>query len=126
VKVDNARALTWYGLAADLGNTKGQNNLQSLTDNLADDGGELQNATHPVSDPVIAQAQRWAAIRNLHAGIDKAEAEALGQDDYADQFENFGKGKKDALAKVIDAVGSVPAVKYRVEAEKYRAEAARL
>ena len=68
----------------------------------------MQNATHPVSDPVIAQAQRWATIRNLHAQIDKAEAAALGQDDYADQFENFGKGKKDALAKVMDAVGSVP------------------
>jgi hypothetical protein len=126
VKIDNARALTWYGLAADLGNVKGQNNLQILTDNLQDDGGELQNATHPVSDPVIEQAQRWAKITDLHARIDKAEAEALSQDDYADQFENFGRGKRDVLAKVMDTMGSVPAVKYRIEAEKYRAEAARL
>ncbi|HKV93302.1 MAG TPA: hypothetical protein VJW20_12210 [Candidatus Angelobacter sp.] len=35
-------------------------------------------------------------------------------------------GKIDALAKVMDAVGSVPAVKYSAEAAKYRAEAARL
>jgi hypothetical protein len=64
--------------------------------------------------------------RVIGCEVDKAEAETLGQDDYADQFENFGKGKKDALAKVMDAVGSVPAAKYRVDAEKYRAEAARL
>jgi hypothetical protein len=126
VKTDNARALTWYGLAADLGNTQGQNNLQILTDNLQDDGGELQNATRPISDPIIAQAQRWATIKDLHARIDKAEAEALSQDDYADEFEHFGKGKQDALAKVMNAMGSVPAVKYRIQAEKYRAEAARL
>jgi len=62
-------------LAADQGNTKGQNNLQILIGNLQDNGGELQNATLPVSDPVIAQAQRWATVRDLHARIDKAEAE---------------------------------------------------
>jgi hypothetical protein len=44
----------------------------------------------------------------------------------ADQLE--GKGKKDnsGVAKVINALGTVGAVKFRVEAEKYRVEAARL
>jgi TPR repeat protein len=68
VKADNARALTWYGLAADQGNIQGQNNLQAFTDDLEDSG---QNATLPVSDVVIAQAQRWATIQDLHGRIDK-------------------------------------------------------
>jgi hypothetical protein len=125
VKTDNAKALTWYGLAADQENTKGQNNLQILTDNLQD-GGEWQNATLPVSDAVIAQAQRWAKIKDLHSRIDKAEAEALYQDDLVEQLTHTGKGKSGAVVKVINAMGSVGAVKYRIEAEKYRAEAARL
>src|SRR5215469_457700 len=125
VKIDNARALTWYGLAADQGNVQGKNNLQILTDDL-EDGGEWQNATVSVSDAVIAEAQRWAKIRDLHGRIDKAEAAAENQDDLADQLEHFGKGKSDGINTVMDALGSVGAVKFRVEAEKYRAEAARL
>ena len=81
VKSDNARALTWYGLAADQGNVQGQNNLQSFTDDLQDNGGEWQSATSAVSDAVIAQAQRWANIQDLHRRIDKVEADALYQDE---------------------------------------------
>jgi len=125
VKIDNARALTWYSLAAEQGNLQGKNNLQIFTHDL-EDGGEWQSATVPVSDAVIAEAQRWAKIRDLHRRIDKAEADALNQDDLADQLEHFGKGKVDGITKVMDAMGSVGAVKFRVEAEKYRAEAARL
>ena len=58
--------------------------------------------------------------------FDKAEADALNPDDLAGQLEHFGKGKSDGITKVMDATGSVGAVKFRVEAEKYRAEAARL
>jgi hypothetical protein len=126
VQTDNARALTWYGLAADLGNVKGQNNLQSLTDDLEDDGGEWQNATRAVSDAAIAQVQRWEKIQNLHRQIDHDEAEALYQDDYADQLEHIGHGKSAAMAKVFNAMGSVGAVQHRTEAEKDHAEAARL
>jgi hypothetical protein len=109
-----------------LGNTQGKNNLQILTDDLQDNGGEWQNATAPVSDPVIAQAQRWAKIRDLHSRIDKVEAEALYQDDLAEQLTHTGNGKSGAVVKVMNAMGSVGAVKFRIEAEKYRAEAARL
>jgi TPR repeat protein len=126
VQIDNARALTWYGLAADQGNMQGKNNLQIFTDNLQDSGGDWQNATAAVSDAAIAQAQRWATIRDLHARIDKLEAGALYQDDLADQLEHTGKGKNGAVVKVINAMGSVGAVKFRIEAEKYRAEAAHL
>jgi TPR repeat protein len=126
VKTDNARALTWYGLAADLGNVQGSNNLQILTDNLQDDGGEWQNATAPVSDAVIAQAQRWAKIQDLHRRIDKAEAEAVYQADYAYQDEHIGHGKSAAMTKVFNAMGSVGAIQHHLEAEKYRAEAERL
>ena len=117
VRVDNARALTWYGLAGDLGNTKGKNNFQSLTDDLEDDGGELQNASRAVSDAAIAQAQRWANIRDLQRRIDAAEAHALYQDDYAGQLQHIGHGKSAAMAKVFNAMGSVGAVQHQVEAE---------
>jgi hypothetical protein len=53
------------------------------------------------------------------------EADALHQDDLADQLEHTGNGKSGAITKVINAMGSV-GVKFRIEAEKYRAEAARL
>jgi len=118
VKSNDSMALTWYDLAANQGNTQGQNNFQALVDDA--------QSTALVSDPALEPARRWAKIRELHAGIDKAEAQALGEDDYADEFEHFGKGKKDALAKVMDTLGTVPAARHRVEAAKYRAEAAHL
>jgi hypothetical protein len=54
------------------------------------------------------------------------EADALHQDDLVDQLEHTGNGKGGGIAKIINAMGSVGAVKFRIEAEKYRAEAARL
>jgi TPR repeat protein len=127
VKSDNAMALTWYGLAADQGNVQGENNLQSLTDDLQDNGGgEWQSATSAVSDAAVAQAQRREKIQDLHRRIDKVEADALYQDDLADQLEHTGKGKSGAVVKVINAMGTVGAVKFRIEAAKYRAEAAQL
>jgi TPR repeat protein len=99
VKTDNARALTWYSLAADQGNVQGKNNLQIFTDDLQDSGGgEWQNATAAVSDAVIAQAQRWANIQDLHGRIDKVETDALYQDDLADQLEHTGKVSRRSCA----------------------------
>ena len=46
--------------------------------------------------------------------------------DLVEQLTHTGNGKTGAVVKVINATGSVIAVKYRIEAEKYRAEAARL
>ena len=40
--------------------------------------------------------------------------------------QHMGKGKKAGASKLFNAIGSIPAVKYRAEAAKYRAEAARL
>lgn len=126
VKTDYARALTWYGLAADRGSLQGKINLQVFTDDLQDSGGEWQNATLPVRDAVIAQAERWAKIRDLHSRINKAEALALSQDDLVEQLTHTGKGKSGAVVKIMNGMGSVGAVKFRIEAAKYRAEAARL
>jgi TPR repeat protein len=125
VAEDDARALTWYGLAAAQGNTQGQNNLQVFTDDLQDSGG-YQNATAHGSDPAIARAENWAKIQDLQSRIAGLEGDAQNQDDLAYQLEHTGKGKNDALTKVFNAMGSVGAVKYHVEAEKYRAEAAGL
>jgi hypothetical protein len=126
VQTDNARALTWYGLAAEVRNVKGQNNLQTLTDDLQGAGGEWQNATLPVSDAFIAQAQRWEKIRNLQRQIDAAEAKAPYQDDYADQLAHIGRGKSTAMTGLFNAIGTVGAVPRQAAAEKYHAEAARL
>ena len=125
VREDDGRALTWYGLAADQGNTQGKNNLQVFTDDLEDSGG-LQNVTAHGSDPAIARAENWAKIQNLQSQIAGLEGDAQNQDDLADQLEHMGKGKNKGASKLFNAIGSVGAVKYHVEAEKYRAEAARL
>jgi hypothetical protein len=124
VEPDDAKALTWYGLSADLGNVHGKNNLQALTDDLEDSGTE--GAHSSASDAAIAQAQRWANIQDFHRDIDKVEADALYQDGLVDQLEHTGHGKSDAITKVFNAMGTVGAVKFRIEAEKDRAEAARL
>jgi hypothetical protein len=62
----------------------------------------------------------------LHGRIDKLEADALYQDDLADQLEHTGNGKSGAVVKVMNAMGGVGAAKFRIAAEKFRAEAARL
>jgi TPR repeat protein len=125
VEADDAKALTWYRLAADQGNIHGKRNLQGFTDEL-EDRGEGQSAISSVSDAAIAQAQRWANIQDLHRRINEEEADALHQDDLADQLEHTGNGKNGAITKLINAMGSVGAIKFRIEAEKYRAVAARL
>jgi hypothetical protein len=79
-----------------------------------------------VSDAVIARAQRWAKIQGLQSRIAGLEGDARSQDELAAQLEHIGKGKNDRLTKVFNAMGSVPAVKYHIQAAKYREEAAGL
>ena len=127
VQADDARALTWYGLAADLGNIHGQKNLEDFTFDLHErGGGAWQNATARVSDAAIARAQNWAKIQDLQRQIAGLEGDAQNQEDLANQLEHTGKGKNDALTKLFNAAGSVGAVSYHVQAEKDRSEAARL
>src|SRR6266851_4444386 len=127
VEPDDARALTWYRMAADQGNRHGINNLDYFTAVLEERGsGVLEAAESPVTDAAIEQAQRWATIQDLHRRIAGLEADARHQDDLADQLEHTGKGKSDAITKLFNAIGSVPAVKFHVEAAKYRDQAARL
>jgi hypothetical protein len=124
---DDAKAITWYRLAADQGNIHGKRNLQGSTDELQDRGeGVWQSANYSASDAAIAEAQRWANIQDLHRRINEVEADALHQDDLADQLEHTGNGKSGGVTKLINAMGSVGAVKFRFEAEKYRGVAARL
>jgi TPR repeat protein len=127
VQQDDARAVAWYSLSADRGSLHGQNNLQAFRYELEDRGeGVWEAANARVNDAAIARAQRWADIQDLRARITGLESDAVQNDLTADQLE--GKGKKDnsGVAKVINALGTVGAVKFRVEAEKYRVEAARL
>jgi hypothetical protein len=83
-------------------------------------------ANTTVTDAAIARAQLWAKIDDLQRRIAGLEGDAQNQDDLANQLEHTGKGKNDAITKLFNAAGSVPAVKYHAEAAKYRAEEARL
>jgi hypothetical protein len=127
VEQDDAKAVTWYHLSADQGNRHGINNLDYFKAVLVERGsGMCEAANTPVTDAAIARAQRWANIQDLQRRIAGLEADAKNQDDLADQLEHTGKGKNDRITKLFNAIGSIPAVKFHVEAEKYRDEAARL
>jgi TPR repeat protein len=125
VKQDDAEAIAWYSLSAEQGNTHGQNNLQAINDDLEErnESGDNSSVAH---DPALATARRWADIRDLRARITGLEADALHQDELADQLEHTGNGKNDVITKMFNAMGTVGAVKFRLEAAKYRVEADRL
>lgn len=74
-----------------------------------------QFSNSPVSDAAMVQAQRWTNIQDLHRRMNEVEADALHQDDLADQLEHTGNGTSGAVTKVIKAMGSVGAVKFRIE-----------
>lgn len=126
VQTDNGRALAWNGLATDRGSIQGSNNLETLTDDLEDDDGNVQDAPAPVGDVALAEAQGWVSTRNLRGQIDQVKADALYQDDLVDQLEHTGKGKTGVVVNTMNALGSAIAVKYRAQAQKDRAEAAQL
>jgi hypothetical protein len=127
VQPDDAKAVTWYRMSADQGNRHGINNLDYFKAVLEERGsGVWEAANTPVTDAAIARAQRWANIQDLQRRITGLEADAKHQDDLADQLEHTGKGKNDGIIKIFNALGSVPAVKFHIEAEKYRDEAAGL
>jgi hypothetical protein len=127
VQQDDGKALAWYRLSADQGNTDGRDNLEAFTDVLKDRGERVwESANASASDAAIAQAQRRANIQDLSSRINTLEANANQQDRLADQLEHAGKGKSDGMTKLFNAMGSVSAIKFRLEAQMDRAEAARL
>ena len=125
VQQNDAEAIAWYTLSAQQGNGHGQNNLQALNEDLQD-RNENGDSSIVRNDSALATAQNWAEIRDLRARITGLEADALNQDDLANQLEHTGNGKHDAITKMFNAMGSVGAVKFHLEAAKYRAEADRL
>ena len=50
---------------------------------------------------------------DLRSRIDGLEADVLDQENQADELEHTGKGKKDAITKVFNAIGRVPAASRR-------------
>ena len=125
MKADDARALSWYQLAAQRGSSHGERNVDDFTSDL-DERGALQAAAAPVHDAAFLQAERWGNIQDLRGRIDGVESDALYQEDLASQLEHMGKGKNYGVSKTFKAMGSVGAVKYHVLADQDRAEAARL
>jgi len=130
VKPDDAKAVAWYRLAADQGNVHGKNNLEAFKDELEERGGGFwESANEPVSDAAIEMVQRRARIRDLRAQITGLETDALAQENSADELANMGnngKKKNGAIAKVMDAFGTVVGAKPLLDAAKSREEAARL
>lgn len=124
---DDAKALAWYRLAADQGNVHGKNNLQAFCDELEDRGEEVcESSSEAIDDAAIAQAQRCVRMSDLRARIDGLQGDAQEQHERAYELEHTNKGKKDAITKVFNAIGSVPAAKCRLQAENDRDAASRL
>jgi hypothetical protein len=130
VEPDDAKAVTWYRMSADQGNRRGIDNLDAFEEVLEDRcSGCWEAANSQVTDPAIARAQRWARIQDLQRRIAGLEGDAQNQEDLANDLEHMGKGKNGkngAISKLMNAIGSVPAVKNHMDAAKYREEAARL
>jgi TPR repeat protein len=130
VEPDDAKAVTWYSMSADQGNRRGIDNLDYFKGVLEDRGsGDWEAANFTVTDAAIARARRWANIQDLQRRIAGLEGDAQNQEDIANDLEHMGKGKNgknDAISKLMNAIGSVPAVKNHMDAAKYREEAARL
>jgi TPR repeat protein len=126
VQPDNGKALAWYRLSADQGNQNGINNLRAFAAILKQyDDSVWDAANASATDAAIVQAQRQERIKDLVRRINELEADAAQQDNFADQLEHSGK-KNDAMGKIFNALGTVGAVQYRLQAQKDRAEAATL
>jgi hypothetical protein len=127
VQQDDDKALAWYRLSADQGNIHGKNNLQAFCDELEDGGDErCESGNASVPDAAIAQAQRRARMSDLRGRIDGLEADAQKQESEVNDLEHMSKAKKDAISKVMDAIGTTVAVSPGLQAQKDRAEAERL
>jgi hypothetical protein len=73
--------------------------------------------------------QRRARIRDLRAQITGLETDGLAEDNSADELAhmgNNGRQKDGAIAKAMDAFGTVVGEKPRLEASQSREQAARL
>jgi hypothetical protein len=109
---DLSQALAWYRMAADQGNKTAIENLQALAEHLqAVDADLWKAASAEAQQAADAQAARRVRIANLQRQIVDLEMDARLAEPSA------------------TAPASAPAmgtVKLRKEADKYRAEAARL
>src|SRR5260370_15451181 len=117
-------------MCADQGNGQGIDNLDVFEELLeARCWGCWEAANSQVTDPAIARAQRWMKIDDLQRRIAGLEGDAQNQEDLANDLEHMGKGKNgknDAIGKLMNASGIVPAVKTHVDAAKHREQAALL
>src|SRR6266853_3466135 len=103
VQPDDAKAVTWYRMSADLGNRRGADNLDAFKNVLEIRGsGDWDAANTTVTDAAIARARRWANIQDLQRRIAGWEGDAQNQDDLANQLEHTGKGKNDAITKIFN------------------------
>jgi len=122
--------VSWYRLAADQDDLNAKNNLRGIKEALKERGAGLwESANQPVSDPVIEMVQRRARIRGLRAQITGLETDAVTEDNSADELAhmgNNGKQKDGAIAKMMDAIGTVAGQEPRLDAAQSREQAARL
>ena len=83
------------------------------------------DAGDPEEDLTLSEEDRLARQRANHEARRKRAKTAIKKG-LVIVNTGKGKGKSGGVTKVINAIGSVGAVKFRVEAAKYRDEAARL
>src|ERR1700722_3982682 len=81
VQPDDARAVTWYRMSADLGNRRGARNLDALENVLEIRGPANWDAANTtITDADIDSDQHWAPIRDLQRRIAALEGDAQDQD----------------------------------------------
>jgi TPR repeat protein len=134
VKQDIAKAVAWYRLANDQGNTEGSNNLRDVCADLELNDDDLCESSDTVNDPAIETVQRRARIQDLRAQITGLETDAV-QDDISNNdlshMGEHGKHKNDnaitkGITKTMDAIGTAVGAPTRVQAATLREKAAQL
>lgn len=124
VPQDFGQALAWYRTAANQGNGTAQDNLNALTEKLrSGEAGRWEVINTAAEQDLGAQSERQRQIAELYRKISQLELDAEQDDSLAAQFAQPSSGNG---AAIMNAIGTVGAVKYQVEATQDRLEAARL
>jgi hypothetical protein len=121
VAQDFIQALSWYRAGAAQGDPTAQGNLKALTEKLQSDPELWASINASAQQAADAQAERRSQIISLRQRIAELEADARQQESLAATLERPGTG---AAATVVNVIGAFNAANFRLEAQRYREEAA--
>jgi len=121
VAQDFIQALSWYRAGAAQGDSTAQANLKALTEKLQSDPELWASINASAQQAADAQAERRGQIISLRQRIAELEADARQQESLAATLERPGNG---AAGTVVNVIGAFSAANFRLEAQRYREEAA--